>query len=46
MALWGSLFPFIKIGYDVFEINSSSIPDILMFVGVRFVVCGLAVLFF
>ncbi len=43
MALWGSLFPFIKIGYQVFEIDSSSIPDILMFAGVRFTLCGILV---
>ena len=43
MALWGSLYPMVKIGYNAFEISSSSIPDILMFAGVRFVVCGLIV---
>ncbi len=43
MALWGSLFPFLKIGYRVFEIDSASIPDILMFAGMRFVVSGLVV---
>lgn len=40
MALWGSLFPFLKIGYTVFNIDASSIPDILMFAGMRFVVSG------
>lgn len=43
MALWGSLYPMVKIGYNAFEINSNSIPDILMFAGIRFVVCGLVV---
>jgi drug/metabolite transporter (DMT)-like permease len=43
MALWGSLFPFIKIGYSAFGIDSSSIPDILMFAAFRFTVCGAAV---
>lgn len=43
MALWGSLFPFIKIGYQAFQISSNSIPDILMFAGLRFVVSGLLV---
>lgn len=43
MALWGSLYPMVKIGYNAFEISSDSIPDILMFAGVRFVVCGLIV---
>ena len=41
MALWGSLFPMIKIGYNAFNISASSIPDILMFAGARFIVCGL-----
>ena len=43
MALWGSLFPFIKIGYSAFSIDSSNIPSILMFAGTRFVVCGLII---
>lgn len=41
MALWGSLFPFVKIGYKAFNIASSSIPDIIMFAGVRFTFCGI-----
>jgi len=41
MALWGSLFPFIKIGYNAFDINTSYIPDIIMFAGTRFFVCGI-----
>ena len=40
MSLWGSLFPMIKIGYDTLSINSSDIPSILMFAGVRFLICG------
>lgn len=40
MALWGSLYPFIKIGYDAFGIDGTSIPDIIMFAGYRFTVCG------
>ncbi len=43
MALCGSLFPFIKIGYSAFDISSSSIPDILMFASVRFIVSGFIV---
>ena len=43
MAFWGSLFPFIKIGYSAFNISSSSIPDILMFASVRFIISGLIV---
>ena len=44
MALWGSLFPFIKIGYSVFGIDSTSIPNILMFAGVRFTLSGIPVI--
>lgn len=40
MLLWGSLFPFIKIGYKAFDIDTSFIPNILLFAGVRFIVCG------
>lgn len=43
MALWGSLFPFVKIGYNAFAIDAKSIPDILVFAGMRFVVSGLVV---
>ena len=40
MMLWGSLFPFIKIGYKVFNINTGNVADILMFAALRFSVCG------
>ena len=43
MLLWGSLFPFIKIGYKVCKINTDSIADILMFASLRFVICGITV---
>lgn len=43
MALWGSLFPFIKIGYNAFNISANSIPDILMFASVRFITSGFMV---
>ena len=43
MALWGSLFPMIKIGYDTLSINSSDIPSILMFAAVRFTLCGMLI---
>lgn len=44
MAIWGSLFPFIKIGYKAFEINSSSVSEILLFAGARFALCGIIIL--
>lgn len=40
MALWGSLFPCVKLGYSFGEIDSSSVADILMFAAIRFAVCG------
>lgn len=40
MALWGSLFPCIKIGYQAFSIIGTDIPSILMFAGTRFTICG------
>lgn len=44
MAIWGSLYPMIKIGYSTLSIDSSSIPSILLFAGVRFALCGVAAL--
>ncbi len=38
MALWGSLFPSVKLGYSVFDITSTG--DLLFFAGVRFTICG------
>ena len=46
MALWGSLFSFIKIGYNAFSIDANSIPDILLFAGLRFIVSGFIVCVF
>lgn len=43
MLFWGSLFPFIKIGYKAFKINTDSVADILMFASLRFVICGITV---
>lgn len=43
MLLWGSLFPFIKIGYSVCNVNTESIADILVFAALRFTVCGVIV---
>ncbi len=44
MLLWGSLFPMVKLGYDVYEISSTG--DILFFAGLRFSVCGAAICIF
>ncbi len=35
-ALWGSAFPFIKLGYRLFSIDSADTASILCFAGVRF----------
>ena len=35
MALWGSLYPMVKIGYGAFKIKSGSIPNILMFASMK-----------
>lgn len=40
MLLWGSLYPAVKLGYKYLEINTGSVPDIMMFAGNRFLVCG------
>ena len=40
MALWGSLFPMIKLGYGAFNIVSSDIPTIILFAGMRFTFSG------
>ena len=40
-ALWGSLFPCIKVGYRAFGIQSGDIPSTMLFAGIRFVICGI-----
>ncbi|MBR4060167.1 MAG: EamA family transporter [Lachnospiraceae bacterium] len=40
-ALWGSLFPIIKIGYSAFHIMADDIPTIILFAGLRFVISGI-----
>lgn len=44
-ALWGSLYPFIKIGYAAFHISSGNIPSIILFAGTRFMLCGIIMIF-
>lgn len=41
--LWGSAFPCVKIGYELFGIAASDVPSILAFAGTRFLVAGLMV---
>lgn len=44
--LWGSAYPAIKIGYELFNIESSNIGGKLIFAGVRFFIAGIIVLLF
>ena len=44
MALWGSLFPMVKLGFSAFNVDSTA--DILLFAGIRFVICGAAICIF
>lgn len=46
MLLWGSLFPCIKLGYEAFEIDTHHIPTLLLFAGVRFLLCGILLIAF
>lgn len=39
--LWGSAFPSIKIGYSLFQIESSQIPSQILFAGIRFFFAGI-----
>lgn len=41
MFFWGSLFPMIKVGYQAFQLDTSSPANIMVFAGLRFIVCGL-----
>ena len=42
-VLWGSAFPFVKIGYELFQITTS-VSDKLLFAGVRFFLSGVMLL--
>ena len=39
-ALWGSAFPCIKIGYELFAIDSADTASVILFAGVRFFGAG------
>ena len=38
MLLWGSLFPMVKLGFSAYSVSGTA--DILLFAGIRFVICG------
>lgn len=40
-ALWGSAFPCIKIGYQLFRIDGNDVSSQLLFAGYRFTLAGL-----
>ncbi len=44
--LWGTAFPFIKVGYSAFEIEESDIGSKLIFAGMRFMMAGFMVFLF
>ena len=44
--LWGSATPSIKIGYQMFGIDSSETLDIILFAGIRFFLAGILVILF
>lgn len=46
MALWGTLYPMIKVGYSAFHIATSDIPSIILFAGVRFTLSGILLIAF
>ena len=45
-VLWGSAFPCVKLGYSLFQINTSFVPSIILFAGMRFSLAGVLVIIF
>ena len=44
--LWGSAFPCVKIGYRLFNVDTSHVPSIILFAGMRFTLAGILVIAF
>ncbi len=44
--LWGSAFPCVKIGYKLFNVDTESIPSLMLFAGTRFSIAGVLVIIF
>ncbi len=44
--LWGSAFPCVKIGYKLFDVDTESVPSLMLFAGTRFSLAGVLVLLF
>lgn len=45
-VLWGSAFPCVKIGYELFGVNTKHTPSVIFFAGLRFTLAGLLVILF
>ncbi|HBN12163.1 MAG TPA: EamA family transporter [Clostridiales bacterium] len=45
-VLWGSAFPCVKLGYKLFDVNTESVPSLMLFAGTRFSLAGLLVILF
>jgi drug/metabolite transporter (DMT)-like permease len=44
--LWGSAFPCVKIGYKLFGVDTTYVPSIILFAGLRFTLAGILVIAF
>lgn len=44
--LWGSAFPCVKLGYGLFNVDTSSYSSLILFAGTRFTLAGILVLIF
>lgn len=44
--LWGSAFPCIKIGYNIFDISGNAAAEQIEFAGIRFAIAGVMVIVF
>lgn len=44
--LWGSAFPFIKLGYQYLYISSGDVGSQIVFAGIRFMIAGILVILF
>ena len=44
--LWGSAFPCVKIGYNLFNVDTTHIPSVILFAGLRFTLAGVLVIAF
>lgn len=44
--LWGSAFPCVKVGYKLFNVDTTSTPSLILFAGMRFTLAGVLVIIF